>query len=184
MRKLDNAKIANLSVLTALSMVLVLLVHFPIFPAAPYLEYDPADVPIIIAAFLYGPLVGIVMTILVSFLQGFTVSSASGVIGIAMHIISTGTYVLVAGSIYKKFHTRKGALAALIMGTLAWTLIMIPSNLIFTPMYGVPIDAVKSLLLPVIIPFNLIKGAINSTITFIIYKHLHKLFNCIEKKSY
>ncbi len=34
-----------MAMLVAVSVVLVYLVHFPIFPAAPFLEYDPADIP-------------------------------------------------------------------------------------------------------------------------------------------
>ena len=47
---------AALGMLTALSVVLTWLIHFPIFPGAPFLEYDPADIPILIGTFTFGPL--------------------------------------------------------------------------------------------------------------------------------
>jgi riboflavin transporter FmnP len=40
--------------LAAISLLLVYLIHFPIFPGAAFLEYDMADVPILIATFLFG----------------------------------------------------------------------------------------------------------------------------------
>lgn len=49
--------------------------------------------------------------IVVAVVQGLTVSAASGVYGIIMHIIATGTFVLVAGFLYQKHKTKKGALS-------------------------------------------------------------------------
>ena len=40
--------IARLGVMAALSVVLAALFHFPLFPAASFLEYDPADIPILL----------------------------------------------------------------------------------------------------------------------------------------
>ena len=39
-------KLVTMAMLAALSIVLVYVIHFPIFPAASFLEYDPADIPI------------------------------------------------------------------------------------------------------------------------------------------
>ena len=59
------SRLAKLGVLAALSVVLVFFIHFPIFPAASYLEYDPADIPIMIATFAFGPWYGLLMTVVV-----------------------------------------------------------------------------------------------------------------------
>ena len=56
-------KLVTMAMLAALSIVLVYVVHFPIFPAAPFLEYDPADIPILIGTFAYGPVAGIILTV-------------------------------------------------------------------------------------------------------------------------
>ncbi len=165
----------TLSLLTALSIVLMLLIRFPIFPSAPYLEYEPMDVPILIAGFAFGPVAGLTVTVISSLIQGLSVSSASGWIGILMHFISTGTLVTVASLIYKKKQTIWGAVIALVCGTIAMAAVMIPANLIFTPIYGPPVEVVKSLILPILIPFNLIKAGINSAVTFVIYKPLRHL---------
>jgi riboflavin transporter FmnP len=182
--KINNYKIAYTAVLIALSIVLVLLIRFPIFPSATFLEYDPADIPIFITTFLYGPYYGLIVTLIVSLIQGLTVSASSGWIGIIMHFCATGLYVLVSGFIYRYKHSFKGAIIALLSGIIVWVTAMILMNLILTPLFmGVPIDAVKAMILPVILPFNLIKAGINSFVTLLIYKRLHKLFDFIEKKS-
>ena len=52
---------------------------------------------------------------------------------------------------------------------------MIPLNLIFTVRFlGVPREAVMAMLLPTIIPFNLIKAGINSVVTFVVYKSVSR----------
>lgn len=162
--------------LAALAVILVALIHFPIFPSAPFLEFDLADVPIIIGAFMYGPWWGLALTAIVSVIQGVTVSAASGVSGIVMHFVSTGAYVIAAGLIYNKLHTLKGAVLAMTVGSIVKTLMMIPLNYIITAKFmGAPVEAVTAMLLPVIIPFNLIKAVGNSVVTFIIYKPVSKL---------
>lgn len=165
--------LAKLGVLAAISIVLVALIHVPIIAAAPFLEYDPADIPIIIGTFAMGPAAGLLLTVVASTVQGLTVSAASGGYGILMHIIATGTYAVVAGNIYKHNKTKKMAALAMLAGTICMTLIMIPANLLITPIFmTVSRDVVKALLLPGIIPFNLIKAGINSVITFILYKRV------------
>ena len=123
-------RLAKLGLLAALSIVLVFFIHFPIFPTAKFLEYDPADIPIMIATFAFGPWYGLMTTIVVAVVQGLTVSASGGIYGIIMHIIATGTFVLVAGFLYQKHKTKKGALIALLCGVVAWGLIMMPANLI------------------------------------------------------
>lgn len=173
--KINVKTMVTMAVLGALSIVLMVLVRFPIIPAAPYLIYEPADVPILIGTFLFGPLAGLIITSVVSAIQA-TLLSTDGWVGFVMHVVATGAFVTAAGLIYRKFHTIKGAIASLVAGTLAMTLVMIPVNLIIQPnFYGVPYEVVRSLILPVIIPFNLIKAGVNSVVTMIVYKTISKI---------
>ena len=164
-------KLVTMAILVAISILLVFLVHLPLIPAVPFLEYDPADIPILIGAFAYGPVAGIILTVVTSVIQGMTVSASSGAYGIIMHIIATSVLVLVASGIYRVKHTKKGAILGLICGTLAMGLVMMPANHFITPIFmGVPTEVLDALLLPGILPFNLIKGGINSVVTFLVYK--------------
>ena len=152
--------------------MLVYFIHFPIFPAVAFLEYDPADISILIGTFAFGPLAGILLTVVTSVIQGVTVSAASGLYGIIMHVISTSVLVLVSGLIYKYNKTRKGAVIALLCGVAAMTLVMIGANMIITPLFmGVPRNIVWSLM-PFIAGFNAIKAGINSVVTFLLYKRI------------
>lgn len=167
-----TVRLAKMGMLVAISIVLVYFIHFPIFPAVAFLEYDPADISILIGTFAFGPLAGVLLTVVTSVIQGVTVSAASGLYGIIMHVISTSVLVLVSGLIYKYNKTRKGAVVALLCGVAAMTLVMIGANMIITPLFmGVPRNVVWSLM-PFIAGFNAIKAGINSVVTFLLYKRI------------
>lgn len=164
-------KMVTMAILVAISIVLVSVIHVPLIPAVPFLEYDPADIPILIGAFAYGPVAGIILTVVTSVIQGLTVSASSGLYGIIMHIIATSVLVLVASGIYRVRHTKKGAILGLVCGTIAMAMVMLPANHFITPAFmGVPTEVLDALLLPGILPFNLIKAGINSVVTFLVYK--------------
>jgi riboflavin transporter FmnP len=167
----NTQKMVRLAVLAALGLILLSLIRFPIIPSAPFLEYEPADITILIAAFLYGPVSGFFVAVVVAFLQAVTVSSASGWVGFIMHVISSGTLAIVAGLVYKYHKTYKGGILGLILGVIAMTIVMIPANLFFTVhFWGIPSEVVRGMILPSIIPFNLIKGGLNGILTVLVYK--------------
>ncbi len=175
--------LTTMAMLTGLSIILVLMVNFPILPAVPFMKYDPADVPILIGTFLFGPIAGLILTALVSVLQGVFISSDGGIIGIIMHFLATGSFVIVAGNIYHRTLTKTAALIALVAGVLAMTVVMVGCNLVLTPLFlGAPMEKVIELLLPAIIPFNLIKAGINAIIVWIIYKPVSILVHQNIKK--
>lgn len=178
----STKKIAAMGMLAAMSIVLALLVRFPIIPTASFLEYDAADIPIFLGTFLYGPVAGIILTALVSVIQGVTVSAGSGFIGILMHFFATGSYVLVAGFLYRYKRTMKGALIAMAFGSLVMVGTMMIWNIVFTPIFmGVPRSVVLGMILPAILPFNVIKAVINSAATLALYKRVQTLFNFLLK---
>lgn len=176
-------KLTTMGILIAISIILIISpLRFP-FPAAPFLEYDAGDIPILIGGFIYGPVAGIVLTTVTSIVQAVTVSSGSGWIGCIMHIFATSALVGIAAAIYTRKKTLKRAIIGLICGTIAMTAIMILLNLIMDPLfYGMPIDTVKKLIVPALLPFNLMKAGINSVIVLLVYKSVGKLLTRIAEK--
>ncbi|HML36034.1 MAG TPA: ECF transporter S component [Bacillota bacterium] len=170
-------KLAKTGMLAAIAIVLVSLIHFPIFPPVAFLEYDPSDVAILMGTFAFGPLAGFGLAVIVAVVQGVTVSAQSGPYGIIMHILATGTFVLVAGNIYRRGKTRKSAVIALICGTLAMVAVMFGANLVVTPLFmGLPVNAIMPLM-PFILGFNFIRAGVNSTITFLLYKRISRFLH-------
>ncbi|HHX13328.1 MAG TPA: ECF transporter S component [Clostridiales bacterium] len=168
-------RLAKMALMAAIAAAL-LFIQIP-FPPAPFLKYDPADIPILISGFAFGPLAGVAITFVVSFIQAFFMGG-DGIYGFTMHMLATSSFVIVAGLIYKHNKTRKTAVIALLVGSLLMTAVMVAANLIVTPLYmGVPREVVMGMLLTVIIPFNLLKAVINSVVTFLIYKPLSRFLH-------
>ena len=68
------------------------------------------------------------------------------------------------------------AVIALILGALVQTAAMVLMNMIFTPLFmGAPLETVLALMIPAIIPFNVLKAGINGVITFFLYKSISHL---------
>jgi len=174
---MDVRKITTMGMLVALGVVAVALVEVPIFPAAPFLKYDPADIPILIGTLIYGPGAGLILTVLVSFIQSFMIHGSSGIVGFFMHVVATGAMALVAGLMYQKGSpTRSRAALSLSLGAATMVVCMVGMNLIVTPIFmGAPVEAVLSMLVPVIIPFNIIKAGLNSIIALLVYQYVEHM---------
>lgn len=166
-----------MGLLAAISIVLVLLLRIPLFPSHPYLEYDMADVPVLLGAYLLGPGPGMIILCVVSVIQAFFLGG-NGIIGMTMHICASGVLLLTAALVYRALgKSTKAMIISLIAGTLAMALVMIPLNLIFTVHFlGTPREAVIALLPTVIVPFNLIKAGLNCFLFFLLCKSIGFLF--------
>jgi len=165
-----TTKLATLGIMCAMAYMVMAVGRFSIFPSAPFLNYDPKDIIIIIGGFIFGPLSAAMMSIVVSLVEMVTVSD-TGPIGLIMNVLSTCTFACTAALIYKKKQTMAGALVGLLCGVAAMTATMLLWNFFITPIYmGVPREAVTNMLLPVFLPFNLIKGGLNAAVTLLLYK--------------
>ena len=168
--KFTVKKITTLAMLAALAYVVMVFVRIPIMPAAPYLEYDPKDILLVMAGFLIGPVESAIIVILVCALELVTVSS-SGLIGFAMNVIASLCFVLPAAFIYRIKKTQFNAILGLLVGVISMTASMLLWNYIMTPIYmGVPREVVAGMLPTVFLPFNVIKAGINMALTLIVYK--------------
>lgn len=165
MKKSKTLRLVQLSMLAAISVALMTVTQFPIIPSAPFLKYDMADMPVMLGAMLFGIPAGWLVLGVVSLIQAFMMGG-DGIIGFVMHMVASGALLTVSALVYRRFHHWKGALLGLLLGTLSMAAVMIPLNLIFTVHFmGVPRQVVVDMLVPAIIPFNLLKAGLNSVIT-------------------
>lgn len=160
----------KLITLALLSTIAILITSFIRVPVIGFLTYEPKDVIITIGSFLFGPLSAAMVALVVGLVEMLTVS-ATGPIGMLMNVLAACSFACVAGFIYKKKPTVQGAIIGLLAGTAALTTVMLLWNFFVTPFYmGVPRGEVVGMLVPVFLPFNLIKGLLNSAITLLLYK--------------
>jgi riboflavin transporter FmnP len=159
--------------MTAIAVVFSYIPGFPLIPAVNFIRYEFSDLPVLIGVFAFGTLPGVIVAALSVFLSFVLGAEGGGPYGALMHFIAIGIYALTAGIIYHFNKTRTGAIISMLAGTAAMTAVMIPANLIITPLYtGASADAVRNLLLPGIIPVNALKGLVTALLTFVLYKRV------------
>ena len=169
----NTKNMATAGMLCALAYIVMLVSKF-IPEVAGFLQFDLKDIVIVSGGFILGPGYAALITLVVSVVEMITVSN-TGPIGLVMNIISTGAFCCTASLVYYKKRTFGGAVAGLFVGTLVLTVIMVLWNVYITPLYmKVPREAVINMLPTVFIPFNLVKGLINSALTLILYRPLVK----------
>ncbi|MBQ4472669.1 MAG: ECF transporter S component [Lachnospiraceae bacterium] len=160
-------KLVTLAMFAALAYAAMALIRIPVVL---FLKYEPKDVIITIAGFLYGPMASLIISLVVGFVEMITVSD-TGWIGMIMNVISSCAFCCTAAVIYKRRRTLQGAIMGLVAGTVLMTVVMLLWNYLITPIYmGYPREAVAAMLLPAFLPFNLVKAALNSAITMLLYK--------------
>ncbi len=166
MRKSELRKISVIAMLCAVAYLCMFLFKFKIS----FLTFDFKDAFLAIIAFLYGPIYGVISSVLVAFFEFLSVSD-TGVYGFLMNVISSATFAGTCGLFYKYRHTFKGAVFGAIMAVLIMTVVMIIANWIITPFYmGVDRSQVITMIPILLLPFNLIKGVVNMAVTLILYK--------------
>lgn len=153
---IDSRRIALTALFTAASLV-ASFVQIPIFPAAPWLMYDPSGIICLIAAMAFGPKLGCAVAI-ISWLPRIFLDP----IGAPMGILSTCALVIPAALVYRGRRTRGGSLAGMALGAVLSIAVACAMNLVVTPLYtAVSVADVAAMIVPVLIPFNTLKMAIN-----------------------
>ena len=190
-RKTVSTKlIARVGVLGAIAALLFLIPGIPIVP--PIYKLDFSTVPVLLGGFSLGYVPGLLI-LLIKDLVGLTNSSSMGV-GELADFLASAAMMLTAVAIYRRCHSRRGALIGLIAGTAVMTVVAALVNyFILIPFYvavmNMPAEAIVSMIgkvipavdsLPKLIafattPFNLLKGVVLSVITFLLYKRLSPL---------
>lgn len=168
----STKRIAVTALFCAVAAICTLFIQFPIFPAAPWLMYDPSGIVALVAGFAFGPAVAAVVSILPYLVH---LGTSGGFYGMIMAMLATLALALPAALVYRKNTTRKGAIVGMVVGGIICLVATILANLVITPLYaGMPVDAVVALIVPALLPFNLIKIVVNCIVTALIYKPITK----------
>ena len=166
--KIDTKTIVSLAMLTAIAYIVMLLSK--LMPSVMFLDFDFKDVVICIGGFTFGPMAAAIISILVAFIEMITIST-TGVIGFIMNALATCAFCCTASFVYKKLHTKKGAVLGLGLGVVCLVVVMLLWNYLITPLYmtGYTRADVAALLPTLFFPFNLAKGGMNMAATLLLY---------------
>ncbi len=185
----------KVAMLSAVSVLLMLL-EFPIpFIAPPFYEFDFSEVPVLIGAFALGPMAGVVIELLKVLLNLLINGTITGGVGEFANFIVGISFVLPVEFVYMRKKTKKNAIIGMVLGGIIMIAISCVINaFVLIPAYGkalgLPIEAFVGMgakIYPVIdslwklvlfctLPFNLLKVIIVSVITTLTYKHIKSIF--------
>jgi len=192
-KKLSVRLIAGCGMLSAVAFVLQLL-EFPLPMLIPdFIKLDFSDLPELIGAFAYGPVAGIIIALVKNLLHALLATHSFG-IGELSNFILGAVFSGVAGLLYKKDKTKKGAFIAGLIASLVMAAVSYVSNLfVVYPVYYnfMPkeviiqayqsilkfVDSIELSLLVFNVPFTFIKGLICVGISMIIYKPLSPILH-------
>jgi len=168
------------------------MLEFPIpFLLPPFLKLDFSDLPALIGAFAFGPVAGIMISLIKNLLC-LLASTTLGVGELCNFLISV-PLLLIAGLVYQKNKTRRGAALGAFFGAVAAGLCSLPINYYLAyPLFArflLPWEAILGMyrtLLPGIasmwqallifnLPFTLVKGLLVFVLCLFIYKPISPL---------
>ena len=168
--RMNVRTITSLGMLTAIAYV-VMLLSKALPQVSGFLQLDVKDTVICIGGFVFGPLAAAIISIVVALVEMFTVSD-TGPIGMIMNVLATASFCCTAAFVYKKVHTKKGAVIGLTLGVIALTAVMLLWNYLITPLYMTNFSRgdIAAMLPTIFLPFNLVKGGLNMALILVLYK--------------
>lgn len=186
-------RVAYVGIFAAIAAVLMYL-EFPLPFAPAFYEIDFSEIPVLICSFSLGPVAGVVCEFLKVVLKLFLKGTSTAFVGDLANFVVGCALILPASVVYFANKTKKGAVIGMAVGTVCITVVgslfnavyLIPA---FSVLYDTPLDviigmgtkinpgitSVNTLVLFAVAPFNLLKGVVDSIITFLLYKHIERL---------
>jgi riboflavin transporter FmnP len=171
-KKLNVRLLVTIGMLSTIAYLLMLL-NFPLPLLPSFLFIDFSDIPAMIATLIFGPIAGILVELFKNVLNYFMTGSQTGIpVGHIANFLAGISFILPTYYLYNRIKTRKGMTLALIFGTLTMAVIMSILNYYFIlPAYTALLNFpdMRNLVLPAILPFNILKGGIMSFIFMLLF---------------
>lgn len=162
----DTKKLVGMAMFAALAYAVTFIFRIPVM----FLTFDAKDAVITIASLMYGPVSGVIISLIVALVEMISVSS-TGVYGFIMNFASSAVFSAVAALIYKLRRNHVGALIAFYSASAAMVFVMVLLNMFVTPYYmGATTAEVMKLIPTLILPFNAAKALLNSAFAMLLYK--------------
>lgn len=164
----------HVSLFSAIAVVLLYL-EFPLFPAVAHLKMNFSDAPCLLAAFMYGPVTGVLVNFVKVGVCLLLRGTSTGFVGDLSNLISGTLYAFAAGGIYLLRRTKGGAVLSLGVSSAIFCVAMWFCNQWFLlPFFGITEHAEMMPMLWWTLLFNVIKTVLTSLITFFVYKPLSR----------
>ncbi len=163
----STRRLAITAFFCALSFVMT-FIKIPIFPPAPYLTFDPSGIVSFVAAYVFGPAMGVLVCVITWVVRTLFSFNPYGHI---MAILATVTLIVPAVLVYRRSPDTKGLIGGMVLGTVISVAACVVGNIIITPLYtSASVSDVIAMIVPVLIPFNLLKAVISCIVTALVRK--------------
>ena len=181
------------AMLGAVAAVLMYL-EFPIPIMPAFVKLDVSELPALIASFAYGPVSGVLVCLIKNLIK--LPSTCTAAVGELFNFVMGALFVGVAGIVYKRNKTRKGAIVGALLGALVMAVVSVPYNYFivypaYVVMYHLPLEAIIGMyqainpsvdglltcLLVFNLPFTFVKGVLDAVLCFLIYKPLSPILH-------
>ena len=183
------------AIFASLAGVLMFL-EIPLFFAPSFYKIDLSEIPILICTFYLGPVAGVAAELVKIMVKLLLKGTSTAFVGDFANFVVGCSFVLPASIIYHARPGKRSALVGMVAGTLVMTVFGSAFNAIyllpkFAALYGMPMEAiigmgtkinpritsVGTLVLFAVVPFNLLKGVIDSALTFLLYKRISPILH-------
>lgn len=184
-------RVTIIGMCSAIAMVLYIL-DFPVpFLAPPFYKLDFSEIPVLLCGFFLGPSAGVLCLAIKVMLKLLLQGTTTAFVGDLANFVVGCTFILPAIIIYHLHKSKKSAVVGLAVGTLSMAVLGSLFNAVylipeFSRLYELPlesivamgaqiypaIDSVSKLALMCVVPLNLLKGAMVSVLTLLLYKHV------------
>lgn len=189
-RVLATRKIAMIGMFSAIAAILMIF-EVPVPFAPNFYKIDLSELPILVAAFAFGPVAGVLVEFVKIVLNLLMDSTTTAFVGELANFAVGCSFVLPASIVYTFKKSKKQALLGCLIGTFCITAFGTAFNAVyllpkFAELYGMPLESivgmgtainpgitdVTSFVIFAVAPLNLLKGAIVSVLTLLVYKKL------------
>lgn len=169
-----TSRMIKISLLSAIAVTLM-YIDVPVIPIFPWLKMDLSDVPALMGAFGFGPIVGVIIELLKNILYFLIKGSGTGIVGETANFLIGSSLILPAGIIYHKNKSKKNAILGMVLGAISIQVVGILANVYFLlPAYGMKMSQAELLkyITLGLLPINGAKALIVSVITYFVYKRV------------
>ena len=196
-RILSTRKLTMVGMFSAIAAILMIF-EFPLPFAPAFYKLDFSEIPVLITAFAFGPVAGVMVEFCKIVLNLLMDSTTTAFVGELANFMVGCSFILPASILYLHKKNRKSAVVACVVGTICLTVFGTSFNAIylvpkFAQLYGMPLEAIvgmgtainpaitdlTTLVLFAVAPLNIIKGVSVSVITMLIYKKLSRFMKAM-----
>lgn len=182
MENTRTKRIVGIALMGAIAFV-ISMIEFPIFPTTPFLKIDFSDIPIFFGMYVFGPAGGIMIAFIRSLLSyitsggdaGFPIGSTAAFVA-SVSLTLPIYYFTVNKTLTLKRKVLAGSIATLILTVVLGILnyfFVLPAYLIVMGFdIGTITGSMANYIIFFLIPFNIIKGGLVSSVIFIMFERM------------